>query len=459
MTHNNMMKLLTRLDRWHLIDIGWLVTLMIYVLAGTPIVPFHGDESTTIWMSKDYAYIFTTGELDRVQYSDPPVDAPEQYLRLITGSVMKYLMGFSWTINGLTLSDINEQWHWGFDWQWNQDNGHMPTDALLMYGRWPSAVLLAFSVPLLFMIARAAGGRIAAYVATAFYALHPVVLLNGRRAMFEGGLLFFSLLLVLAALAFARRQTWPRAIGLGLVTGLAVATKHPAAFTAAGSYVGLLIAVVFFQRQSQQISAGTRTPLHALLKLSTAALLGFAVLVLLNPIWWSDPVTRASQVIEARSGLLDEQAALFGGYDSFSEQIDGFLRHTLSPRPQYFEVQVWVDYIGGQIREYERSFFVGPNVSEVPGFSILLIVFAVVGVVHLLRVRSSAAYVLICWAAVMVMTTTLLTPLDWQRYYLMMYPVLALFLGLGAGAIEAYALKRRPGEQPDNDTSSSTAAI
>ncbi|MEM6527567.1 MAG: hypothetical protein AAF653_04695, partial [Chloroflexota bacterium] len=39
-------------------DILWVGFLMLYVIAGRGVVPFHGDESIRVAMSVDYAYQF-----------------------------------------------------------------------------------------------------------------------------------------------------------------------------------------------------------------------------------------------------------------------------------------------------------------------------------------------------------------------------------------------------------------
>ncbi|MBN8619501.1 MAG: hypothetical protein J0L63_11385, partial [Anaerolineae bacterium] len=137
----------------------WLVLLIGYVLAGVEVVPFHGDESTQIYMSRDYAYQFIERDYEKLMYSDTPVSPTEQQLRLLNGTVNKYLIGLAWHSSGYTVNDINEQWDWGADWQYNQQNGHAPSADLLQVARWPSALLLAGSVVVMFALGRALGGR------------------------------------------------------------------------------------------------------------------------------------------------------------------------------------------------------------------------------------------------------------------------------------------------------------
>ena len=423
---------------------GWLDALFLavlagYILAGTALAPFHGDESTTIWMSRDYGFIFLDGELDRVRYQESPVSATEQHMRLITGSLTKYLIGFSWHLNGYTTAQINEQWDWGADWHYNQTTGHAPDDRLLMLGRWPSALMLAAGVVVLFGIGWMLGGRGVAYVACLYYALNPALLLNGRRAMFEGGLVLFSLLTVLVAIWLLRRRSWRAAIALGLCSGLALAAKHPAGFT---------LVAVFGAGMVYSWQEADRWRLVG--KLVVAATLALLVFCALHPQWWGNPLGRARQVLDARTGILEGQVAAFGGYDGPPDQIAGAARQLLIVRPQYYEAPDWAVYIADQIERYESSPLRGVSVgSSVPG-ALMAATLIGLGGWALLRGQGgdrAARWIVGVWSLVMVLTTVLLTPLEWQRYYLMAYPALGLLLGVGVIRV-AGRLYRRDKPQP-----------
>jgi len=75
------------------LDGFWLVLLAIYVVAGTRDVPFHGDESTLIAMSRDYYSLVQTHNLDQVLYQPDPDDPMMQELRILNGTVGKMAMG------------------------------------------------------------------------------------------------------------------------------------------------------------------------------------------------------------------------------------------------------------------------------------------------------------------------------------------------------------------------------
>lgn len=403
--------------RRYLWPVLWLGALIAYVLGGTALVPFHGDESTTLWMSRDYGYIMLDGKLDAIRYQEPPPNATEQHMRLITGSLTKYLMGVSWQMNGYTTETINEQWDWGADWNYNQQFGHAPDDTLLMLGRWPSALMLAASVIVLFSLGWLLGGRPVAYLASLYYVLNPAILLNGRRAMFEGGLLFFSLLTVLVAIWFLQRRDWRAAVALGFAAGFAVAAKHPAVFTVGAVFVAALISLPR-QKYSQLLAAG---------------LLAFGVFYVIHPVWWGNPFERVRQVYEARSGILEGQVAAFGDYDGIDDQISGFLRQVFVVQPQYYEVDSWEAYIGDQITRYENTIWRGVPVggSVIGAVFVGLCVLIGLGVLAAKRQHHTASWVVMIWSVVILATSGVLTPLEWQRYFLMTYPVVGLLAALG----------------------------
>ena len=173
----------SRIARWLVgADILWVAALMVYVLLGTALVPFHADESTQIMMSRDYHYQFVAGDWDAVQYHDPPLNATEQQLRLLNGTVSKLLFGAAWDLAGYSVNDLNEQWLWGADYRWNVENGHRPADDLLVAVRRVSALAGALAVAVMFGVARLWQGRLAAYPTSALLATHGGVLMHIRRA-------------------------------------------------------------------------------------------------------------------------------------------------------------------------------------------------------------------------------------------------------------------------------------
>ena len=456
----------------HIFDFLFLLILVAYVLVGTPLVPFHGDEATQIYMSRDYAYQFLQGDLDRVRYHEPPLSATEQQLRLLNGTLSKDLIGLAWHLDGFTLDQINEQWDWGGDWNYNQQYGHAPSEALLQVSRIPSALLLAAGVVLMFALGRVLGGRPVAYLASLYYALNPALLVEGRRAMMEGSLTFFSLLTVLAGVwLMHQRQArrWWAAILLGAAAGLALASKHTAVFTVVAVFgacalyplVEWIVPLTPADRRSAsplprkrgegqdssfsppawEKEAGRmrgfwahRSLLRFYTLLGVSALLVLAVFYALNPAWWGDPLGRAGQVLDLRADLLEGQTAVFGGYANPADALGGFFRQVFVALPQYYEIPDWASYIADPIARYEASPWRGVSVGGSVVGGIVLLALTLVGLWALWRDRrapGAVRWIVGLWALAMLATTALLTPLEWQRYYLPAYPAVGLLAAFG----------------------------
>jgi len=419
----------SRSSRW--LDAVWLIVLAVYILAGVRLVPFHGDESTLLYMSRDFYTQFVDGDFAALDYRAwfllDPEAASQQQLRLLNGTVTKSLYGLVAHLSGYEIDDINNQWVWGADWDWNRDNGHMPTDDLLLRARLVSALMLVGSVLVLYAIAYQIGGRLTAVLASAYYALNPAILINGRRAMMEGSLLLFSLLVVWAGLLVLRdRRPWQYGL-LGLVSGLALASKHTAAVTLVAIFGGIALIDLWQLRPEFR-------PAHLIRRwgaLLAAGLLALAVFLALNPAWWSDPLGRINTVLDERVRLLTGQIAAFGGYSDATDQLAGFLRQTLIVTPMYSEVDFFLAYIPDQIATYEASPWRGVSLGgSLPGAAIMvgLMLF---GSAALWRQRSKSAALIGFWAVPTLLFVWLATPLEWQRYYLIAYPVLGLLAAFG----------------------------
>jgi hypothetical protein len=431
----------------------WLALLTAYILAGVMLVPFHGDESTVIFTSKDYAYLFLDRDWSRITYEAEPRDpekATEQDLRLLNGTLTRYLMGLTWHLGGFTVGDINSQWDWGADWNYNQSTGHAPTEPLLYTLRLTSTLLFIVGVVALFGIGWQLGGAGVANIASLYYALNPPLLLNGRRAMMEGAFIGFSLLTVFAAITFLKRPSLWRAVLLGVAAGLALASKHTAVFTVAAVYAVAMLYLIVQAIRSREDDA-TDAEFVVLPYLVLAAVVTGGVFLLLNPAWWSDPVGRVMEVLQRRQDLLGGQTAAFGGYAGFTDQVAGFLRQVFIAGPQFFEVQAWQVWIGNQISAYESAPWRGLAVGGSVVGAVVLCGMMTLGFWALVRgpaERAATRWMVGLWALAMLLTTALLTPVEWGRYYLPAYPAVGLVAAVGLLWLIGRAWDLRPRRYP-----------
>ncbi len=225
-------------SRKRIADLAFLAALIFYILAGIALTPPHGDEYMFMAMARDTYYI-GHGDWNKLLYSPPVEPDSEQFLRLINGTVNKTLIGLVWLLEGRSIDSLPGVYAWTMPFDWNQREGNVPSDDDLHTARWPSAILAALGVVPMFFIGWQLRMRSLAYPSALIYALHPVILLNGRRAMLEGSLMFFSLATIAWLLALIVSEHSANANGfmsrlspvvrygiLGVLAGLAVAAKQ-----------------------------------------------------------------------------------------------------------------------------------------------------------------------------------------------------------------------------------------
>jgi hypothetical protein len=472
---------------WRIVDSLWLIGLAIYILIGIDDVPFHGDESTIIAMSRDYHYLVQEGDLDRVLYRANSAHPDEQWLRIINGTVSKMAIGAAWDIAGFTVDDLNTQWLWGGGWEWNVAAGHVPGDRLLRVARWSSALMLVISAWAIYGIAwlvaanpadRSSGWRdtlgmnltpdqsllspwadrgnaaqqrtmqrAAAMITSAIYITTPAVLMNGRRAMFEGAHLCFVLLAVLAAIRLARVQQNPAhtkrdlivwAVLVGVLGGGAIASKHTAVIA-----VGALFFALFTEPlirptppRSLPLTVIERVRTYGvgrLTRFTVMSLLVIGVFLLLNPAWWSDIAGMPNRVIQWRNDLLRGQSQNYLAHDGWGDRVVALVENTFWAKPQYHESELWRDYdvINEQIAAYDGSWLAGRGGGAIWGAA-LVIAFALGVGVLVLRWREGAHWVVLVWLVITTVMVFATTTLNWQRYYIPLHPIMAVIAGLGA---------------------------
>lgn len=429
-----MSKVLSRILQSRWLDIFYCLVISLYILAGVPLVPLHGDESTQAYMGRDFYYQFVQGDMKQILFHDwntlAGSEATQQELRLLNGTIPKYLFGAVAFFSGYKIDELNEQWAWGSGWQWNHENGHVPTYDLLLRMRYVSATILALSAITVFFIGKTIAGRRVAYLATTYYTLNPAILLNGRRIMMESAMLLFSLLVVLVGLWLLKKRSWWLYPLLGFVSGLAVASKHTSIVTVAAVFA---VCAGYFLLTGIRNIASFIPKIGALL---SAGIFSLLVFLALNPAWWNNPIGRVSTVLELRQNLLEGQVAFFGGYENFGEQVGGFYRQTLIVLPMYAETD-FDGFLSEQtdvIAKYDSSLLGGISIGGSTICAVILGLFILIGLGALWRypvLENSSGWLIGVWFLATLLLTLLLTPLEWQRYYIPIYPTIAIISALG----------------------------
>lgn len=424
-------------SRKRLADGAFLLALIFYVLAGVALVPLHGDELMHMAMARDTFYVIH-GQWDRLAFRPPIEPDTEAYLRLINGTINKTLIGVAWIIDGRDVNTLPGIFAWAMPLEWNRAQGNVPSDDAIRLARWPSALLTALGVIPVFILGWQLRLRSLAYPAALLYALHPVILLNGRRAMAEGSLILFTLLTIYWLIAiiiaehsatangFVRRLPVGIRYGiLGALIGLTVATK----------YTGLVVAIA-------ALSAALATGLMRSRSWRTFAWVGMAGVVgllvwfALNPAYWNDPIGALRYTVSARAELLDRQGR--GDplvYKDGGERLKALVLEPFLTPPQYYEAPTWAGTIDDQISAYQRSSVDGWDWGVPIG--ILLTALAIIGLLTLMYDawhRDLIAWAILAWTAATVVGS-LAIPFAWQRYYLPLTLVAIILAAAGMGRL------------------------
>jgi len=297
---------------------------------------------------------------------------------------------------------------------------------VLFIGRWTSALALCLALALYFAAGRLLIGAPDAFVATLIIGLAPAVLLNGRRAMFEGLAFLGAALVWYAAARLVASKT---RIGdwmlLGVACGLALAAKHTSLLLIASVFIALLW-------------YGRARLLHTLSRLALALTTMSALFLLLNPSWWSEPLRVPREVLRLRSQTLAVQNELLGRPLDWHERLEALIAFPFGA-PQYFEDtrHAWREWLANSIQGYERG------LQGVTWYAAAPLVYAalLLGALRLRRKRAGALLGIVSLgiSAALLLTNTLM----WQRYYLPLTFPLAMLAALGLAAAVQRARTRR----------------
>jgi 4-amino-4-deoxy-L-arabinose transferase-like glycosyltransferase len=428
-------------SRKYFADSAFVLVLMIYVLVGVASVPFHADEFMQMSMGRDVFYLLH-GDWNTLAYHPPLLMDTEPYLRLINGTLNKDMIGLTWVFTGRNAESLPKIYAWAMPLDWNQAQGNVPSDDDLHLARWGSALCTALGVIPMFMLGWHLRLRSLAYPAALLYALHPVILLNGRRAMMEGSLMLFMLLTMYWLLANIVAEHSTNAHGfmprlpialrygvLGVLVGLTVAAKYTGLVVAVAALVSALAAFLARDRSWRPFAW-----------VGLAGLIALLTWFILSPGYWNDPVGAIRATLTARVELLNQQTTDDRlAYHTIGDRLRGLTVEPFLTPPQFFEAPTWVGVIDNQIAAYQDSSVDGWDWGPLIGG--LLTLLAIVGLAALIWDavhRDLIAWAILIWAGVTI-ASSLTIPLAWQRYYL---PLLLVTIVLAAAGIGRLIVRR-----------------
>lgn len=278
----------------HLADLAALLLALILTgiyFSGIQSVPFHPDESTTIFMSGDIELFFQNPS--QLYWSPEKSQDVRQVYRLLDAPLARWMIGIGRAFVNLPATPTD--WDWSETWAENEASGALPGTDLLIAARSSLAWLFPFSLVFIYLCGKKLGGALPGLTALLLLAGNALVLLHTRRAMAEPVLLF-TVVLALWSMLSIRKRVWLLAVPAALV------------FCAKQTGVALVLGgLVILIAGGWKLSRGIYIR-------NIAIYLGLAglITVLLNPFLWSDPFNAMRAAFEARQDLFQRQVAEFG---------------------------------------------------------------------------------------------------------------------------------------------------
>ena len=421
---------------------GWLL-FAAFAMLGVPAVPFHPDESTYLYMSRDFDLLVRQGDAAAVTWQAAQQPARVIAYRLLDGPLAHYLPGAGRLLAGYG-QPLPVDWDWSASWAANLAAGALPAAGLLNAARWPAAALTALSLLPLYGIGVRLGGTATGLAAAALYGLSGLVLLHGRRGMAEGPLLFFSLATIWLTLYGPR---WP--IVIGAAAALAVAAK----LTALLLLPPVALVLLWQPGTYGADRPGWRSQLRAM-GLWALSFAGFSWL--LTPPLWAQPIAGLAAMLAARRQLLANQA---GGLaqagpgqvlSTIPERLFAMLYHVYFAPPAFWDISNYA----AQTRAAELAYLAAPlqagwhtsslSTNLVAGGLVLALSMAGVAFAALTLIRRRSAHdahqvaliVLAVWSLSAVVGLLSIN-IDWQRYYLPLIPIVCLWAAYGLVSVAA----------------------
>jgi hypothetical protein len=413
----------------------FILALAIYALVywgGVSTVPFHPDESSYLFMSSELKTVLTNPSsmywIARITSEDA---GKRQWLRLLDPPLAHIAAELGRSAAG--LPPLPRDWDWGETWDYNQRAGVVPSAELLQAGRMAVAALFPFSLAFFFFAARRAAGPFTAWAAVILMAANALLLLHTRRVMAEG-ILIFAIAFFLWTLLAAHKHPWLAAIPAALAF-LAKQSLAPLAL------VGLL-GVLWPAQPGRGWGVRAR---QALLFVVIYAALIFAF----YPIAWRQPLRVLADMAEKRQYLAEIQLDKYGNaaISSLGERAAAMARQVYFAAPTFYEDPKYKDVT----RASEAAYLANPLhalLRSAPGGGLLLAL-TLVGMACFgwqVRRRPSPAQraPALLWITFLLQAVALLAavPLEWQRYYLPLIPLVCFWAAAGLDVFRRWIAAR-----------------
>lgn len=402
-----------------------ILLLTAFQLLGLPTVPFHPDEVSLLYQSRDFETLFR--DPASLAWSPSRNGDDKQQYRLLNAPLPKYVLGIGRWLAGVDQAEVALDWNWSQDWDANLERGALPSEKALAAGRVASTLLLPGATVILCFAGRRLGGRSVGTLAGLLLGINALVLLHARRAMAEGTLVF-GISLAIWGILEADRRPWLAGLG----TALALAAKH--------STLPLLPVGLIAAGWSGEPGGGLR---RSALAVALFAVVFVSVTFALSPLLWSEPVAALRASLRARTSLVRDQIQDQAIAEDLvipvplrgSDRLAVLLAHLFLAPPQFEELGNYREQLRPSVERYLSI----PGHALLRGWLFGSLVFGLtaggsaLGLASLrtaTRERSRSLSLLFLATTLQALTLYVGIPLPYQRYYIPLVPLGCLWLAI-----------------------------
>ncbi len=429
-----------------LIGLCALMIYAIWVSLGVDQVPFHPDESSLLYQSRDFER-WLSDPLSLAWDSTNPDDYDQVY-RALNAPLTKYVLGIGRRLAGFGPESVATDWNWSKSWQENKDAKGLPSDSLLRGARLAVTLLLPFSLLLVFRSGEALRSRRMGYIAAFLLATNALILLHDRRAMAEGVVTFGVCLAILGMLE-ADRRPW--------LAGASAALATMAKYSSAPMLLINFLACAWIP--SQDSTKKTKIFKNLLIFMLVAAFIMFV----LSPIAWTHPLEALTQIWGARQEFVQKQVDTLRVLqpnqvlETMPTRIAIMLGHLYLTPLQFEEFENY----NTQVTAMSEVYLSNPmhtlfrNVVGA-GLALLLTIFGIVAGFRNLRALKDGytkrnIVLLFTATALQILALLIANPLPYQRYWIPIVPFVCVWMAYGVE--ELVSLKKKQATRPTSDLS------
>jgi hypothetical protein len=404
------------------IPLSLLILYLAFFISTIQLVPFHPDESTQIYMSRDVDVLFTTP--GNLFFRAETTLSPEQRYRLIDAPLPRTIIGISRRI--FHLQALESDWNWSLSWQENKDNGALPTNSLLLISRLCLAAFVPLGLVFFYLILKGVVNWPISLFITIILGMNAIFLVHTRRAMAEG--LSFCIYFALIFLIIRKPE---KAFLIGILAGLVFQAKQT---TLPILFVPVIIWIINGIKNNQKMQI-----LWKILVFSGAIFITYYVL---NPVAWKYPFHVAVLQIQHRLAFSQAQAAEYQAISSslavttFPSRFAAWLANTFFSTPAYYDIgnyskelaQTIVLYGSNILNRLFSGWYFGLMSLFVGLFGFLLTIRKIKPVI----ISMNMSYIVLLTISIMqTIFSIFMLPITFQRYFLLNLAISMVWVGIG----------------------------